>query len=70
MQYSEPYETLGVPAPVPLVRCRCGAVVLACVKPDCCIDHAPRIVEACGRCTATGGMPVLDSDLDPDEPTP
>ena len=56
----------ALPALLPLVLCSCGAVVLACVKPDCCTAHTLRVIAACGRCTATGGMPVIDDD----EPAP
>jgi hypothetical protein len=39
--------------------CQCGYVLLAC---GCPAVHAARTVAACGRCTATGGIPVLEDD--------
>lgn len=40
--------------------CRCGVVVLTCP----CEDASPtvRVVEACGSCTAPGGIPVPDEE--------
>jgi hypothetical protein len=37
-----------------LVVCKCGAQVVTCLCPG---PHLIREVLACGRCTATGGMP-------------
>lgn len=56
--------TLLAPA-VPLVLCACGAVVLTCTQPECATPHTLHVVAACGRCTATGGMPVLDDETTP-----
>ena len=46
----------------PTLVCTCGAVVLTCATIDCQRHQAPpRQTEACGVCTATGGL-VVEED--------
>jgi hypothetical protein len=46
--------------PHALVVCRCGEVVIRCRDAACTLVHAVRLIEVCGTCTQTGGLPVLD----------
>lgn len=58
---SEPHATAtNAPQPHALVVCTCGAVLVTC---PCARPHSPaRILEACGRCTCTGGEPVIEQE--------
>jgi hypothetical protein len=43
-----------------LVVCRCGEVVIRCRDAACALVHEIRLVDVCGVCTCTNGIPVLD----------
>jgi hypothetical protein len=41
--------------------CQCGTILLACGCPSL---HEARTLAACGACTCTGGVPVIEADHD------
>jgi hypothetical protein len=47
---------------LPLLVCACGTVLITCQVPGCPQRHPLREVEACGVCTATGGMPASEDN--------
>lgn len=51
------FPLLAAIPPEPLVQCVCGTVLLAC---SCADPHVLKRLACCGRCTATGGEPVLE----------
>ncbi len=57
-----PWGEEPLPSRHAILRCCCGAVVLSCACPAPW-SHAPRPpIEACGVCTQTGGIPVVNEE--------